>query len=222
MNEPSKYGVVVFNHDNQVSEFVEKPQEFVSNKINAGLYLLNPPMLDRIELRPTSIEKEVFPMMATDGQLFAFELSGFWMDVGQPIDFLKGMGLFLDSLRLLQPTSLHQGPGVYGNVLIHSTARIGSGCRIGPNVSIGPNVVIEEGVSISRCTILKDSHIKKHSWLDSCLIGWGCSIGRWVRMENTCVLGEDVIVKDELYLNGAKVLPHKSINESVPEPNVIM
>lgn len=41
-------------------------------------------------------------------------------------------------------------------------------------------------------------------------------------MENTCVLGEDVSVLDEIYMNGAKVLPHKSINESVPEPNVIL
>lgn len=43
-----------------------------------------------------------------------------------------------------------------------------------------------------------------------------------VRMENVTVLGEDVIVNDELYLNGANVLPHKSINESVPEPRIIM
>lgn len=45
---------------------------------------------------------------------------------------------------------------------------------------------------------------------------------RQVRMENVTVLGEDVIVNDELYLNGANVLPHKSINESVPEPRIIM
>ena len=43
-----------------------------------------------------------------------------------------------------------------------------------------------------------------------------------VRMENTCVLGEDVQVKDEIYLNGPKVLPHKSLVESVPEPNIIL
>lgn len=41
-------------------------------------------------------------------------------------------------------------------------------------------------------------------------------------MENTCVLGEDVVVKDEIYMNGAKVLPNKAISESVPEPNVIL
>uniref|UniRef100_A0A914V0D2 Mannose-1-phosphate guanyltransferase C-terminal domain-containing protein n=1 Tax=Plectus sambesii TaxID=2011161 RepID=A0A914V0D2_9BILA len=41
-------------------------------------------------------------------------------------------------------------------------------------------------------------------------------------MENTCVLGEDVVVKDELYLNGARVLPHKSISTNVPEPDIII
>lgn len=49
----------------------------------------------------------------------------------------------------------------------------------------------------------------------------GASLGQ-VRMENVTVLGEDVIVNDELYLNGANVLPHKSIAESVPEPRIIM
>lgn len=55
-----------------------------------GMYILNPSVLNRIELRPMSIEKEVFPQMAEDGHLFAMELSGFWMDVGQPKDFLTG------------------------------------------------------------------------------------------------------------------------------------
>lgn len=54
------------------------------------MYIFNPSVLSRIELKPTSIEKEVFPMMAQDQQLYAFELAGFWMDVGQPKDFLIG------------------------------------------------------------------------------------------------------------------------------------
>uniref|UniRef100_A0A0N5AAZ4 Dynactin domain-containing protein n=1 Tax=Syphacia muris TaxID=451379 RepID=A0A0N5AAZ4_9BILA len=49
-----------------------------------------------------------------------------------------------------------------------------------------------------------------------------CTIGRWVRVENTTVIGEDVVVKDELYVNGARVLPHKAISSSVPEPEIRM
>ncbi len=47
-------------------------------------------VLNRIEDRPTSIEKETFPLIAADGKLFAQELEGYWMDVGQPKDYLSG------------------------------------------------------------------------------------------------------------------------------------
>lgn len=59
VEEPSKYGVVVYKEQGCIRSFIEKPQEFVSNKINAGIYMLNPTVLRRIQLRPTSIEKEV-------------------------------------------------------------------------------------------------------------------------------------------------------------------
>ncbi|CAM4698811.1 mannose-1-phosphate guanylyltransferase catalytic subunit beta [Lepidochelys kempii] len=223
VEEPSKYGVVVCEAETgRIHRFVEKPQVFVSNKINAGMYIFNPSLLHRIQLRPTSIEKEIFPVMAQDGELYAMELQGFWMDIGQPKDFLTGMCMFLQSLRVQHPERLHAGPGFMGNVLVDPSAQIGENCTIGPNVTIGAGVVVEDGVRIKRCTILKGSRIRSHSWLESCIVGWLSSVGQWVRMENVTVLGEDVIVNDELYLNGANVLPHKSIAESVPEPRIIM
>ncbi len=49
VEEPSKYGVVVSDKDTgKVLRFVEKPQIFVGNRINAGLYLFNPSILNRI------------------------------------------------------------------------------------------------------------------------------------------------------------------------------
>jgi mannose-1-phosphate guanylyltransferase len=90
VEEPSKYGVVLYAKNGCIENFIEKPQEFVSNKINAGLYILNPSVLSRIQLQPTSIEKEVFPMMCSEGELYAMDLTGFWMDIGQPRDFLTG------------------------------------------------------------------------------------------------------------------------------------
>lgn len=118
--------------------------------------------------------------MVNDSNLYALELEGFWMDVGQPKDFLAGMCLYLNSLKQKRPDDLYQGEGAVGNVLVDSSAKIGKNCRIGPNVSIGANVVVEDGACIKRCTILDDSHIKSHSWLDSCIIGWKCVVGQWV------------------------------------------
>ena len=121
VDEPSKYGVVVYEKTSgQIHRFVEKPTEFVSNKINAGIYIFWPSMLDRIELRPTSIEKETFPAMASEGEIFCMELQGFWMDVGQPKDFLTGMCLYLGSVKERRPSELASGPSIVGNVIVVS------------------------------------------------------------------------------------------------------
>lgn len=50
MDEPSKYGVVLSAEDGQIQRFVEKPREYVGNKINAGIYIFNREVLDRIQV----------------------------------------------------------------------------------------------------------------------------------------------------------------------------
>ncbi|KAI8928528.1 nucleotide-diphospho-sugar transferase [Entophlyctis helioformis] len=223
VEEPSKYGVVVNKPDSTlIDRFVEKPAVFVSNKINAGLYVFNPTVLKRIRPEPMSIETEVFPFMAADAQLHAMELPGFWMDVGQPKDYLTGSGLYLSSLHKKSPSLLKTGPGFVGNVLVDPTAVIGDNCRIGPNVVIGPGVVIGDGVRMSRTVILSDVQVRDHAWIHSSIIGWRSSVGRWARVEGVSVTGEDVHISDEIYLNGACILPHKSVSANVPQPKIIM
>jgi mannose-1-phosphate guanylyltransferase len=41
-------------------------------------------------------------------------------------------------------------------------------------------------------------------------------------VEGVSVLGEDVHVMPEIFINGALILPHKRIQASVAEPRVIM
>jgi len=235
VDDPSKYGVVVFRNDGKIEKFVEKPKEFVSNKINAGLYIFTHKIFDRIELRPTSIETEIFPLMAAQDELYAYTLNGFWMDVGQPPDYLNGMSLYLDHLShseadsegnspLSVPPSvhLHSSVKIISPVLLDPTCTIGEHCCIGPNVAIGPGCRIETGVRIQRSALLRDTHVKSHSWIHSSIIGWKCVVGRWTRIENETVMGEDVSVRDELYINGGRILPHKEIKESIPQPSIIM
>ena len=50
VDDPTKFGVVVFKANGQVEKFVEKPQTSVSNKINAGLYIFNDKVIHRIEV----------------------------------------------------------------------------------------------------------------------------------------------------------------------------
>lgn len=53
------------------------------------------------------------------------------MDIGQPKDFLTGMCMFLQSLRVQHPERLHAGPGFVGNVLVVSI------CALPPSGVLG-------------------------------------------------------------------------------------
>ncbi|KAG4151441.1 hypothetical protein ERO13_D04G064800v2 [Gossypium hirsutum] len=198
VDEPSKCGVVVMEETTgKVDKFVEKPKLFVGNKINAGIYLLNPSVLDRIELRPTSIEKAIFPKIAAEKKLYAIVLPGFWMDIAT-------------------------GHHIVGNVLVHESAKIGEGCLIGPDVVVGPGCVVEAGVRLSRCTVMRGVRIKKHACISSSIIGWHSTVSQWARVENMTILGEDVHVWDEIYSSGGVILPHKEIKSSILKPEIVM
>lgn len=145
--------------------------------------------------------------MAADQDLYAMLLPGYWMDVGQPKDFLTGMVLHLESLceqgsKLLAPES----DQIKGNVLIHESAKIGAGAVLGPDVVIGPNVVVEEGARIERSTVMEGAKISSHSFIKSSIIGWESNIAKWTHVDR-CVIGKDVTVKEGIVLIGTFFFP---------------
>ena len=38
----------------------------------------------------------------------------------------------------------------------------------------------------------------------------------------TAVLGEDVHISDEVFVNGGSILPHKSVSSNIMEPTIVM
>ncbi|KEG11191.1 mannose-1-phosphate guanyltransferase [Trypanosoma grayi] len=233
VTEWQKYGVVVFDEATGViDQFVEKPKNFVGDKINAGIYVFNKSILNRIKVEKTSIETQIFPQMASAMQLCAFNLEGFWMDIGIPRDYIEGIAKYLQSLigtkresEELCNTSgsrekLHFS--VNGCVMIHPTAKIGDGCVIGPFATIGPGCIIGPSCRIVRSAVLENTTIGGGTLIDSSIIGWKGRIGSWCHIVNNAVLGEDVEVRSELFLNGVNVLPNKTIAQSYLEPEVII
>ena len=217
VDEPSKYGVVLFEENGKIKSFVEKPKEFVGDQINAGLYILNKSVIERIPEGPCMFERETFPQMVKDGDLYCFKLQGYWADIGQPKDYLHGMSLHLASLHKRTPAPTLSGIRIIPPVLIHDTARIGEGCVIGPDVTIGPGCVLGHGVRVKGSAILDGSELQDSSYVSGSIVGWKSKVGKWSRLEKMSVLGENVCVDDELIINGAFLLPHKTIKETILE-----
>lgn len=73
-------GIVVIDHDARIHRFVEKPKpnEIISNLVNAGLYVMEPKVLDYIPSgREVDFGKDVFPkLLNTGGGMFGIEIAG--------------------------------------------------------------------------------------------------------------------------------------------------
>jgi len=61
--------------------------------------MFNYTLIDKLPKKPCMLESDIFPVLAEDGQLYAKHLDGFWMDVGNPKDFIIGTKLYLEFLR---------------------------------------------------------------------------------------------------------------------------
>eukprot|EP01084_Bolivina_argentea_P293285 504387_1 len=225
VQDPSRYGVVVADQHGKVSAFVEKPKDKKYGcEINAGLYILNKSVIDRVPMEPTSIERVIFPQMASEGKLYDVRLTGYWMDVGKPVDFLEGQNVFLNYIARKNDERIRkQGPCITGAVVIHNTAKVTGSSLIGPNVVIGPNVQIGHNVRIKNSVIFEGCVLADGCYVEGSIIGWRSRLGRWTRLQNMCILGEGVNVRPELALNRVTVCPHKDVKQSyIDEPGKII
>src|SRR5690606_13783976 len=68
---------------------------------------------------------------------------------------------------------------------------------------------------IQRSVVLEGSRIKDHAWVKSTIVGWHGTVGKWARLENVTVMGDDVTIADEVYVNGGSILPHKTIKANI-------
>jgi mannose-1-phosphate guanylyltransferase len=82
--------------------------------------------------------------------------------------------------------------------------------------------VVEEGARIKNSVILEGVRVGAHSWIQQSIIGWKSVVGKWARIQNVTVLGQDVTIRDELFVNGARILPHKEVTESLPDEGQII
>lgn len=81
VKNPSEYGVARLN-GNKILEFIEKPKNPPTNLINAGLYIMEPEVIDLIPDGYAMLETDVFPKIAKEGRLFGYSFSGYWKPVG--------------------------------------------------------------------------------------------------------------------------------------------
>lgn len=161
--DPSQYGVVETDESGWVKRFVEKPApgETTSTVINAGTYVLEPSVLQRMPAgQKLSVERVVFPQMVSEGKLAAMPTSDYWIDTGRPDTYLQA------NLDLIDGTRSH----ILSSIAPH--------CSIDSSASV-VHTVIGEGSTVGAQCVVSDSVLLP-----------GSRIGQRVRLERCLVMGE--------------------------------
>lgn len=88
VEDARRFGLVSADDDGKVIAFREKPRQPAPGVINAGIYVFEPTIFDYIPAgRPSSLEEDIFPRLADEGQLYAYLHDGYWVDIGEPPDY---------------------------------------------------------------------------------------------------------------------------------------
>jgi mannose-1-phosphate guanylyltransferase len=223
VRDSSRYGVAELAERDRIERFVEKPPraKASSNLINAGVYALSPEIFKRIPSgRRVSIEREVFPTLARDGELFGYRYEGQWIDIGEPSDFMKGNRLILDSefpnSHFAESADVHEGARVTDPVTVGERTRIGDGSEIGPHVSLSDNVDVGDDVHIKNSVVFPGAVISDSSSVEGAIVGEEAFIGKQAKIGARCLIGDHVVVSDGVKLSeGVTVCPYKEVTESV-------
>jgi mannose-1-phosphate guanylyltransferase len=198
--DPSRYGVVATDPDGRVTAFVEKPaaETAPSNFINAGTYVLEPSVLDRIDAdRRVSIERETFPAIVRDRSLFAVPDGGvYWLDTGTPEDYLYAQLDVIAGRRVL--------PAGTPITAIDPTAVVAPTAMVRSSV-IGPGVRVDEHAEVIGSAVQRGAVIGSKARVLDSLVGAGARIGECATLEALCVVGDGETVEPGVDLLGARV-----------------
>lgn len=189
VGDPSAFGVVPTDADGRVQAFIEKPAPGTAptNLINAGLYVLEPSVLDRIPGgRRVNVERETFPAMVADGSLYAAASDAWWTDTGTPV-------LYRDACLHLSGGG-QQGPGC----TIASTASV-EGSVLGARCRVGEGAVVKRSVLLDGVTVADGATVEGSILGNAVVAGAGASI------VGLSVVGDGVTIEAGAALAGERV-----------------
>ncbi|MBY9007799.1 MAG: NDP-sugar synthase [Candidatus Lokiarchaeota archaeon] len=173
VKNPSRYGVLISDKKKKIAQFLEKDNFNPSihgnsdMPVNAGIYILEPEIFQYIQSNKNlSLERDIFPILASENKLSHYPITGIWKDIGLPFQLLEGNILFMkdiiDKRNNNEKNIIDKNVQINSNVKIDPPITIGKNVKIGKDSIIGPNVIIGENVEIGNHCKIKDSLIYKN------------------------------------------------------------
>ena len=227
MKEASRFGIMVTDESNRITEFEEKPEHPSSNLASMGIYIFSWPVLKEalIALKDQNgcdFGKHILPYCKEKGQrLFAYEYNGYWKDVGtlgsyweanmELIDIIPEFNLYEEFWRIYTKGDVIPPQYISEDAVVDKCI-IGEGTEIYGEVHnsvIGPNVVIGKGSVIRDSIIMKNTSVGENVVMDKAIVAEDVVVG------NNVVIGcgEEApnVLKPAVYSFGLAAIGENSV-----------
>ena len=227
IEEASRFGIMVTDESNRITEFEEKPEHPSSNLASMGIYIFSWPVLKDalIALKDQNgcdFGKHILPYCKEKGQrLFAYEYNGYWKDVGtlgsywganmELIDIIPEFNLYEEFWRIYTKGDVIPPQYISEDAVVDKCI-IGEGTEIYGEVHnsvIGPNVVIGKGSVIRDSIIMKNTSVGENVVMDKAIVAEDVVVG------NNVVIGcgEEApnVLKPAVYSFGLAAIGENSV-----------
>eukprot|EP01121_Diplochlamys_sp_Union-15-3_P020086 TRINITY_DN7725_c0_g1_i1.p1 TRINITY_DN7725_c0_g1~~TRINITY_DN7725_c0_g1_i1.p1 ORF type:complete len:425 (-),score=46.52 TRINITY_DN7725_c0_g1_i1:47-1273(-) len=200
-----------FVHDETTKKmlhYIEKPETFVSDTVNGGIYcfsssvvlthikrtpsqaeMFNPldiyKDVEQEDSRMMSLEKGLIPPLVTRTSVYVYMYNDFWRSIKTAASALYCSQLYLNYYNQIKEDFITK-KGQYhieGLISVHPTAHIDPTAMLGSNVTIGSYTKIGAGVRVSNSIILNNVVLKERSCISNSIICSDSVIGQWCRVE---------------------------------------
>ncbi|XP_048592218.1 mannose-1-phosphate guanyltransferase alpha-like isoform X1 [Brassica napus] len=172
----SQFGELVADPvTNELLHYTEKPETFVSDRINCGVYVFTPDIFTAIRdvssqtkdtatlrrvssveaLQPATrnstdfvrLDQDILSPLAGKKQLYTYETMDFWEQIKSPGMSLRCSELYLSQFRLTSPQVLASGDGTK-SAIVTGDVFIHPSAKVHPTAKIGPNVSISANARV--------------------------------------------------------------------------
>lgn len=194
------FGVLKVKNNNTLDEIVEKPQTFVGNLVNIGVYLLSKQIFSYKSQVTESIRGELeltdlVSFFARENEINVVEVKSGWTPLSYPWNLLNAnkdkileiederLGIIEEGvtikgkLRLGKGSIIKSGAYLEGNFIIGENCVIGPNCALSEFVQMGDNVLIGNAVEVKRSLLGNNVNIKHLSYIADSILGNSVNIG---------------------------------------------
>ena len=195
IEEASRFGIMITDEDNRITEFEEKPANPRSNLASMGIYIfswktLRDALVKMKDQKGCDFGKHIIPYCFERGnRMFAYEYNGYWKDVGtlssyweanmELISLVPEFNLYEELWKIYTKADALPPQYVASDAYIERSI-IGEACEIYGTVKnsvIGEGVVVEEGAVVENSIIMQHTTIKKNAKIYKSIVAENVEIG---------------------------------------------